>query len=192
MTIDFKSLSIHNCVKCDISLTRNNIVSGRGNINSNVMIIGEAPGAMEDKHGIPFVGKSGQLLRAILRYYNIEPKELYITNAIKCRPPFNRSPLDIEIINCKPYLLTEILRVNPKIIVLLGGVALRTYYPNVYMSILHERGKPRLSNGRIILPIFHPAYLLRNIDNHEVIKLFLKDIRLLQTLIRLVNGNLHI
>lgn len=179
MKIDYNTLLIDNCSKCDLSLRRLNICNGRGNQKSKIMIIGEAPGALEDKHGIPFVGTSGQLLRKMLRLLNIEPKELYITNAIKCRPPNNRTPNQIELDNCKENLLVEIIKVNPKVIVLLGSTAYRAFYPNANTSISNERGVLRVANGRIILPMYHPSYLLRNPTHPELWLNFWKDLVLL-------------
>ncbi len=184
--IDVTTLKVSECVKCDISINRTNIVSGRGPINSNIMIIGEAPGALEDRLGIPFVGNSGQMFRKILRKFFIEPKDIYITNVVKCRPFNNRVPENIEIRNCLPHLLVEIARVNPKIILLLGSTALRTFYPNNLGSITRERGKINIVNNRIVLATYHPSYVLRNRGNISIIYEFIKDVFLFYRLVRLL------
>ena len=183
---DVNTLKINHCIKCDISLTRRSIVNGRGNIESKVMIIGEAPGAFEDKTGIPFIGPAGQLLRKLLRYLMIEPKELYITNSTKCRPNSNRPPSDVELENCLPYLAIEIAKVNPKVILLLGNVALSSTYPIPFSTISRERGKLRIINGRIILATYHPSYILRNKDDVELLKEFWRDLVLFQTLVKYI------
>ena len=180
--MDLTTLKIQHCIKCDLSLTRRSIVNGRGDINSKVMLIGEAPGYKEDKLGLPFVGDSGQFLRALLRFYNIEPKLLYITNVVKCRPKGNRLPSDIEIANCTPYFIIEILRVKPKIIVLLGNTALRAYYPSIQTTISRERGRLHIYDNTVILPMYHPSYVLRNKDDESIVLDFVNDIVLLKQL----------
>jgi uracil-DNA glycosylase family 4 len=184
--IDVNTLTVSGCIKCDISISRTNIVSGRGPTNSDIMIIGESPGALEDRIGIPFVGNSGQILRKILRKFFIEPKNIYITNVVKCRPPNNRMPETIEIRNCLPYLVVEIAKVNPKIILLLGSTALRTFYPTNVGSISKERGKIKIVNNKIVLATYHPSYVLRNKTNLSVVYDFLKDIYLFYRLVKLL------
>jgi len=177
---------IHNCYKCDISLTRRKIVNGRGPNTSKVMIIGEAPGAEEDKTGIPFIGKSGVMLRALLRSLMIEPKNVYITNVIKCRTLNNRIPSEIECMNCLPYLLAEIVLVNPTVIVLLGNTALQTFFPDPYSTITKQRGILKVIGNRIFLPTYHPSYVLRNRNDMGIATEFWNDLTLLQTLMQLI------
>lgn len=125
---DYKSLNelydnIHDCQKCSLGATRNKFVFGVGNPNADLMLIGEAPGAEEDKQGIPFVGRAGKLLTDILKAINFEREEVYIANILKCRPPNNRDPLPSEREVCKPYLYKQIELIKPKIILCLGKVA---------------------------------------------------------------------
>jgi DNA polymerase len=147
------------CNKCDLCLTRKNIVNGHGNIGAELMFIGEAPGYTEDKYGTPFTGKAGALLTKYLELFNFHRiTNIYITNIIKCRPPSNRKPTNIEISNCRPYLINEINTVNPKIIVLLGNTAIETLLGVTGISKI--RGKWIHTNSRWIMPMFHPSYLL--------------------------------
>ncbi len=180
------NLKVHSCIKCDLYRYRRTIVSGRGPIDSKVMLIGEAPGALEDKFGIPFVGNAGQLLRRILRYLFIEPKELYITNIIKCRPPNNRRPTSVEVNNCKEHLFAEITKCKPKIIVLLGNTAFKTFYSNTTRTITQERGKLRIVGKSVILVTFHPSYIIRNKTDDSIVNAFIKDMLLLQKLVKLL------
>jgi DNA polymerase len=183
--IDLNTLKVTNCFKCDMCINRTNIVSGRGPINARIMIIGEAPGAMEDRHAIPFIGNAGQLLRAILRKFFIEPKDIYITNVVKCRPPANRTPSDTEVYNCKPHLLIEIAKVDPKIILVLGSTAYRSLLSS-YASISNERGKIKILGKRVVLATYHPSYVLRNKTNLKIISEFVKDIVTFYRLVKLL------
>jgi DNA polymerase len=179
-------LKVVGCFKCDISLTRRKIVSGRGPTTSKVMIIGEAPGADEDKSGIPFIGKSGIFLRAVLRALMIEPKNVYITNVIKCRTLYNKVPSDVEVNNCFPYLITEVVKVNPTVILLLGNTALQTFFPDYYSTITKERGKLKVMGNRIYLATYHPSYVLRNRADSSIVNEFWEDLQLLQKLMRII------
>jgi uracil-DNA glycosylase len=158
---DFE-LQVLECNNCPLAKTRHNVVFGGGSINAKVFIIGEGPGADEDLSGIPFVGKSGQLLDKILEACAFTRKEhVYIGNIVKCRPPGNRNPNPDEISACLPYLHKQIEMINPKIIILLGRVALQTMIaPNA--KITQFRGKWIEWNGRFVMPTYHPSALLRN------------------------------
>lgn len=150
------------CQKCPLGATRTNIVVERGNRNAPLMIIGEGPGQNEDEQGLPFVGKAGQLLDKILASVNLDPdRDVYICNVVKCRPPGNRVPTDEEIESCKPYLLAQIRLVDPKIILLTGATAVRAITGDK-QGITKIRGQWSQWEGRWVMPIFHPAYLLRN------------------------------
>ena len=171
---------IISCNKCDSSHFRNNIVNGSGNINSNIFFIGEAPGFQEDKYGIPFIGNSGDLLMKTLALFDIYRKDIYITNVVKCRPYSmynNRAPNAIEINNCKNYLINEIKVGNPKIIVLLGGVALKTYFGVNNLSISKVLGRVIKYNDRYIIATYHPSYVLRNSDNNWIINKHINSFR---------------
>ena len=118
---------IENCKKCKLCQTRNNIVFGVGNKNADIMFIGEGPGADEDIQGIPFVGKAGKLMNMAFAGIGIKREEVYIANIVKCRPPSNRNPEKDEADACMEYLKTQIELIKPKVIVLLGNVALKKY-----------------------------------------------------------------
>lgn len=153
---------ISNCIKCNLSKTRNNVIFGEGNPNAEIMIIGEAPGRDEDIIGRPFVGKSGQLLDKILEACAFTREEhIFISNIVKCRPPDNRVPTQQEADVCMPWLLKQIELVDPKIIILLGSTSLKYMIGQDY-KITKERGKWIDWNGRLAMPVFHPAALLRN------------------------------
>jgi uracil-DNA glycosylase len=172
------------CFKCDISTARKNIVWGYGKIPSQIMFIGEAPGYYEDKFGEPFVGASGKLLTDLLNLIGLSRKEVFITNLIRCRPTGNRTPYIIEISNCFPHLVREITEVNPTLIVTLGGTATMLFSVKRGLSITKHRGKPFIFGRRIILPTFHPSYVLRDIDKRSILE---DDFKLLSKLYSRIN-----
>ena len=155
------------------------MVVGRGNVFANLLIIGEAPGAQEDLEGKPYVGKSGKLLYELLIKAGIDfQKDAYFCNVIKCRPPNNRKPTNKEINIHKTWLLQQIKLVDPKFIILTGSTAMRTIL-ETKNPISKTRGKWFKKNGREIITIFHPSYLLR-FPSKEVGKpydLTLKDLK---------------
>ena len=152
-----------NCQKCPLSKGRTNVVFAGGTPNRKLVLIGEAPGADEDKQGQPFVGRSGQLLDKILASVGFyRDKNIYIINTVKCRPPDNRNPLPEELKACRGYLEAQLDILRPKIILLCGKVALNSFLPDA-PGISKVRG--RFFDGPFnsrMMPIFHPAYLLRN------------------------------
>ncbi len=143
------------------------IVVSRGNPEAQIVIVGEAPGAKEEELGEPFVGRSGKLLDQFLENAGIDiNQDVYFCNVVKCRPPKNRRPTKTEIQENLPWLYQQIKLVNPEIIVLVGATALEAVLKNKSpISIL--RGKWIDWNGRLVMPIFHPAYLLRNQSKAE-------------------------
>ncbi|QLE57449.1 uracil-DNA glycosylase family protein [Nostoc sp. TCL26-01] len=150
------------CQRCGLGNTRTHAVVGRGNLQAAIMVVGEAPGQNEDETGLPFVGKSGQLLEKILASVNLSTdNDVYICNINKCRPPENRVPTPEEIAACKPYLLEQIRLVNPKIILLTGATAVKGLTGDK-RGITKIRGQWLEWEGRLCMPIFHPSYLLRN------------------------------
>lgn len=161
---DFEQLKheVNQCTKCNLSKTRTNAVFGEGARHAKIMCIGEGPGYYEDQQGRPFVGKSGQLLDKILEVCGFNRKEhVFIGNIVKCRPPNNRDPLPEERETCLPYLYKQIEMIDPKIIILLGGTALKGLIdPNA--RITKVRGQWLTWNNRLIMPTFHPSALLRN------------------------------
>jgi len=151
-----------NCQKCPLAPTRTNVVVERGDRKAKILIIGEAPGEQEDLSGLPFVGKSGQLLDKILESVGFDTsKDVYICNTVKCRPPNNRVPTEIEISTCKPYLLEQIRLIDPQIILLTGATSLKSIMGEK-RGISKIRGQWLEWEGRLVMPIFHPSYLLRN------------------------------
>ncbi|MGB3535090.1 MAG: uracil-DNA glycosylase [Microcoleaceae cyanobacterium] len=161
-TIEQISHHCNQCQRCELGQHRTHAVIGRGNPEAAIMIIGEAPGQNEDEQGLPFVGRSGQLLDKILAAVELSTeKEVYISNAIRCRPPNNRTPNASELEACKPYLLEQIRLINPKIILLTGATAVKSLIGDK-RGITKIRGEWMEWNQRLCMPIFHPAYLLRN------------------------------
>ena len=153
--------AIQGCKKCKLCNNRNNIVLGSGNPNAEIMFIGEGPGADEDIQGKPFVGKAGKLMNMALQGLDIKREELYIANIVKCRPPSNRNPEQDEIKACLDYLRNQVMIVKPKIIVLLGSVALKSILGKEY-NITASRGKWVEKKDIWYMPTFHPAALLRD------------------------------
>jgi uracil-DNA glycosylase len=151
------------CIKCGLSKTRKSVVFGHGPVPCDLMLIGEAPGADEDEQGLPFVGRSGQLLTKIFESVGINrEQDVYIANTVKCRPPENRAPQKSETEACFPYLARQIAIVAPKIILLSGAPACKVILEHEG-SMGSVRGKWfKLEGSDIsIMPIFHPSYLLR-------------------------------
>jgi uracil-DNA glycosylase family 4 len=150
------------CQRCDLGASRTHAVVGRGNPQADIMVIGEGPGQQEDEQGLPFVGKSGQLLEKILAAVKLTPEQdIYIANVVKCRPPGNRTPLSPEIAACKPYLLEQIRLIDPKIVLFTGATALKAL-TGEKKAISKVRGQWLEWDRRLCMAIFHPAYLLRN------------------------------
>ena len=151
---------------CSLKNTAMNIVFGDGDKKSDVMLIGEAPGADEDREGMPFVGLSGKLLNKMLRSIGLERSEVYVTNIIPWRPPGNRQPTTREIAVCLPFVQKHIELINPKILILVGGTASKTLLVRKE-GIMRLRGRwfDYQKNDKTVIPalsIFHPAFLLRS------------------------------
>ncbi len=153
--------SIKGCNKCKLCNSRNNIVFGIGNKNAKIMFIGEGPGADEDAQGIPFVGKAGQLMNKAFEGIGLKRDDVYIANIVKCRPPQNRNPEKDEVEACINYLRNQVMIIKPKIIVLLGNVALKNILGDEY-GITKVRGNWIERKGIWYMPTFHPAALLRD------------------------------
>ncbi|MCI9063552.1 MAG: uracil-DNA glycosylase [Clostridia bacterium] len=153
--------SINECKKCKLCNTRQNIVFGTGNPNAKIMFIGEGPGADEDRQGEPFVGKAGQLMNKAFDVVGIKREDVYIANIVKCRPPHNRDPEKDEVMACMNYLRNQVLIIKPKIIVLLGRIALQNILGEEY-KITASRGKWIEKKGIMYIPTWHPAALLRD------------------------------
>lgn len=153
--------TIQNCEKCGLCKSRNSFVFGKGSHDSDIMIIGEAPGAEEDKQGLPFVGRAGQLLDKILAAVDLNLSNVFISNIIKCRPPNNRDPEPIEIQSCREFLDKQIDILKPKIILSLGRVSGRTLL-NQELSLSKMRGKVHQYRNIPLVVTYHPSALLRN------------------------------
>lgn len=143
-----------------LPLQESNLVFGEGSINCDVLMIGEAPGLNEDIQKRPFVGRGGQLLNKMIEKIGWKREDVYITNIVKRRPPDNRDPLPEEIEAYKPYLTKQIEIINPKIIVTLGRFSM--YYFNPNLKITRDNGKVFRFGSRLLVPMFHPAAVLRN------------------------------
>ena len=161
------------CTKCPLHETRNSVVFGVGSTSADLMFIGEAPGADEDEQGEPFVGRAGQLLTQIIEAgMKLKRSDVYIANILKCRPPGNRNPAPDEVETCSPYLIRQIELIQPKVIVALGSFAAQMLL-GTKTGITRLRGEfhdchvaglnfPPHKKPPVVMPTFHPAYLLRN------------------------------
>lgn len=161
------------CKKCKLCEGRHNVVFGVGNKETDLMFIGEGPGADEDMQGEPFVGKAGKLMNMAFDMVGIKREEIYIANIVKCRPPSNRNPQDDEAEACLNFLRNQVILVKPRIIVLLGSVALKNILGKEY-GITASRGKWVDRKGILYMPTWHPAALLR--DESKKID-FIKDLK---------------
>ncbi|MGM0596692.1 MAG: uracil-DNA glycosylase [Myxococcota bacterium] len=150
-----------NCQKCRLAETRQNLVFGEGDSDARLMLIGEGPGANEDRTGIPFVGKAGKLLDKMIIAMGLDRKQIFIANIVKCRPPGNRDPLLDEVEQCIPALKKQIEIIKPEVILALGRVAAQTLLAS-NSSLGTMRLKWHTYQGIPLLPTYHPAYLLRN------------------------------
>ncbi len=167
---DLDEHQVRVCTKCGLAETRINTVFGQGNPDARLVFVGEAPGAEEDRQGLAFVGRAGQLLTRMIAAMGLTREDVFICNVLKCRPPENRDPAPDEIAACSPYLLQQLLTIQPEVIVALGAPAARTllqtresigrlrgrfhdYYPS---------GSALVGDAVPLMPTYHPAYLLRN------------------------------
>lgn len=161
MTWDELIEQCNNCTKCSLSQTRNNVVFGIGNANSDILFVGEGPGYHEDMQGIPFVGAAGQLLDKMLSAIDLTRNDVYIANIVKCRPPNNRDPLPEERSACIPYLRMQFKLIRPKIIVCLGRIAAISIISPDF-KITKSRGVWYNKSNIDIIATYHPSALLRN------------------------------
>ncbi len=159
---DVLSAEVANCRKCsDIVCFRQQTVFGAGPLQPTVCFLGEAPGADEDKSGQPFVGRAGQLLTKIIEAMQLKRDEVYILNALKCRPPQNRTPVPEEIEQCHPFVEAQLEILQPKFIVCLGAVAVRSLL-GLTLSVGSLRGRFHQYRQARVIVTYHPSYLLRN------------------------------
>lgn len=196
--LDYTKLfsTCQSCTKCELHRTRINVVVGSGPVPADIMIIGEGPGAQEDEQGLPFVGKAGQLLTKILESVGIQrEKDVYIANTVKCRPPGNRDPLPAEVSACRDYLIRQVQLVQPKILLLLGAPSLKNVLGPDH-AISKVRGQwfkaevNYMDDPLYIMPLFHPAYLLRNQSRDEGSPKWLtwQDMKEVQAALSVVRG----
>jgi len=174
--------TILNCQKCPLAQTRTNAVPGEGDLNADLMFIGEGPGRDEDLQGRPFVGKAGQLLTRIIHAMSFQRDEVYITNIVKCRPPGNRNPQGNEIASCRDYLLAQIELIDPKVIVTLGKVA-ADFFIRSSLGMTALRGDFYDFNNIKVMPTFHPSYLIRNEGNKKLKKMVWEDMKKVMALL---------
>ena len=164
------------CTACELCKTRTNCVFGVGNKNADILFVGEAPGDNEDKTGIPFVGRAGQLLDKFLYAVDIDREDVYIANILKCRPPKNRDPLPEEENACIDFLRRQVKMINPKIIVCLGRIsAMRLIKPDFKITL--EHGKWFKKGDFLITAVYHPALLLRDPRRKEDMLVDMKVIK---------------
>ena len=149
------------CTLCPLSEHRNKVAFGSGDPNADLMFIGEGPGAEEDRQGLPFVGRAGELLTKIIQAIDLTRDQVYIANIVKCRPPGNRDPQAEEVAACRPYLEAQIDNIQPRVIVLLGKVAAQTMLGTDY-TLGRMRGQWYHVRGVETRVTYHPAALLRN------------------------------
>jgi uracil-DNA glycosylase family 4 len=175
---------IRTCTRCELSKTRTLAVPGEGPLDAEVMFIGEAPGANEDRQGRPFVGAAGEFLNELLAAAGLRREYVYICNILKCRPPGNRDPLPGEIDACRDYLDEQVDLIDPLIIVTLGRFSMARYFPNQSISRIH--GRPRETAGVYYVPMYHPAAALHQGNLRTVM---LEDFRKLGELLQRVRRN---
>lgn len=155
--------AVEQCQRCDLAKTRTQVVFGVGNIQADLVIVGEAPGANEDRLGEPFVGRAGQLLDAMLKAMDLNRQDIYICNILKCRPPNNRDPSAEEIASCTSYLEKQLLYIQPKLILAVGRIAAQYLLGlKTPLSQLRSQLWKFTPTQTDLLVTYHPAYLLRN------------------------------
>lgn len=176
------ALEIRACSACRLSQGRTNAVPGEGPIDADVMFIGEGPGYYEDQQGRPFVGAAGKLLDELLSSVGWQRRDVYITNAVKCRPPNNRDPLEDEMDACEErYLKRQIALIKPALLVTLGRISLTRLFPRQTISRAH--GNLLYKDSQAVYPLYHPAAALRQQRLRDVIQ---EDFSQLPTLLEQV------
>jgi uracil-DNA glycosylase family 4 len=168
--------ALQGCRRCKLCEGRTNLVFGSGNPQAEFVCIGEGPGADEDAQGLPFVGRAGQLLTKMLASVDLSRDDVYICNAVKCRPPGNRNPEPDEIAACAPFLAEQLATLQPKVILSLGSVATRALL-NTTAPIGKLRGRVHAYGQAVLIPTFHPAFLLRN-PGQEFKRMAWEDLKL--------------
>ncbi len=150
------------CTRCPLYKTALNAVPGEGPVDAKIMMIGEGPGANEDKLGRPFVGPAGRVLDEMLASINLKRADIFITNVVKHRPPNNRDPLPEEMEACRVWLDQQIALIQPKVIITISRFAMARWFPNEKISAIH--GRARRFDNLLVVPMFHPAAVLHNVN----------------------------
>ena len=176
MTLQEFHEQIKDCQKCALAASRTQVVCGDGNPHAEIMFVGEAPGFYEDRQGKPFVGAAGKLLDQLLAEIGIQRHDVYIANVIKCRPPENRNPRAEEIESCKPYLLTQIELIRPRVICTLGNFSTQLLLGKK-VGITKVRGQPFDQGNYLVVPMLHPAAALHREDLLGAVKEDFQNLR---------------
>jgi len=159
------------CTRCRLSETRTNACFARGDLGAGLLFIGEGPGAEEDRQGLPFVGRSGQLLdRLIVEELGLQPDQVQVTNVVRCRPPGNRDPQEDEITACRPYLERQLDLVRPAVVVTLGNFAAR-FMLETTEGVTRLRGHTYPCRGAVLVPTYHPSFVLRNGGGDQLVQM---------------------
>ena len=171
------------CTLCRLSETRTQAVFARGAPDAGLMFIGEGPGAEEDRQGLPFVGRSGQLLdRLIVEELGLDPSQVQITNVVRCRPPGNRDPQEDEIAACRPYLERQLDLVRPAVVVTLGNFAAR-FMLDTSEGVTRLRGRTYPWRDGVLVPTYHPSFVLRNGGGDQLVQMRADFVRAKQALV---------
>jgi uracil-DNA glycosylase len=171
------------CTLCRLSETRTQAVFARGAADAPLLFIGEGPGAEEDRQGLPFVGRSGQLLdRLINEELGLDPAQVQVTNVVRCRPPGNRDPRDDEIAACRPYLERQLDLVQPAVVVTLGNFAAR-FMLDTTEGVTRLRGRSYPWRGAVLVPTYHPSFVLRNGGGDQLVQMRADFVRAKQALV---------
>lgn len=176
ISLDHIREDLGECQRCELAGNRTHIVFGSGNSRAHLVFVGEAPGSEEDRQGLPFVGRAGQLLTKIIESIGLKREEVYICNVLKCRPPNNRNPEALEVETCSPFLRNQLEAINPQIVCCLGTFAAQTVL-GMKLPISKLRGQFHEIDGIQYIATFHPAYLLRNASKKREVWEDMKKIR---------------
>jgi DNA polymerase len=168
--------ALQSCRRCKLCEGRTHVVFGSGDPTADFVVIGEGPGADEDAQGLPFVGRAGQLLTKMLAAVDLTRDEVFITNAVLCRPPGNRNPESDELAACAPFLADKLAVIQPKVVLALGSVATQSLL-RTKEAIGKVRGRVHAFGDAVLIPTFHPAFLLRN-PGQEYKRMAWEDLKL--------------
>jgi uracil-DNA glycosylase family 4 len=171
---------VQGCVACDeLAASRTRVVAGQRPAGAEVLLVGEAPGAQEDETGVPFVGRSGQLLDQLLGEAGLRREQIAVANVLKCRPPANRTPRRAEVARCRPWLTRQVELVDPRVVVALGSTAAAWFFgPSARIGALRERSlvEPLSYDGRALLVTYHPSAAIRFGPNGEPVAALRADL----------------